>query len=379
MVTPLVFATALGLTLTTDVSKASAQPKPPREETIPTADGMKLRGLFHRSPKGDSTSPVVLFLYPPGLDHTMTKPGDWDGLANTLNAEGFHVFRFDWRGHGKSTDISDPVGDNMSPFSGFWVNRYTGPYNQKCVPNWNRKPVKNDLLVKEIKPWYFPVYVEDLAAVRVYLDQLNDQGDLNSSSIYIIGAEDTAALGFLWMAAEWNRPGIHPILGMGQQYKVVPTPGIVNDPEGGRDVAGAIWLSATRPANVPSISGQTIQKWVRDNLKLRDNIPMVFLYGEKDPNGKSNALFYFDEVLVAKGNKTGGVNPLTQTFERPITGPNTNLKGSALLGKNSELKTEDTIVAYLKARQKERVAITVKRRSYVAPYYINLPSFGVNP
>ena len=105
-----------------------------------------------------------------------------------------------------------------------------------------------DLQVKEIKPWYFPVYVEDLAAVRAYLDQLNDHGDLNSSSIYIIGAEDTAALGFLWMAAEWNRPGIHPLLGMGQQYKVVPTPGIINDPEGGRDVAGAIWLSASVPA-----------------------------------------------------------------------------------------------------------------------------------
>src|SRR5204862_279 len=84
-----------------------------------------------------------------------------------------------------------------------------------------------------------------------------------------------------------NRPGIHPLLGGGQQYKVVPTPGIINDPEGGRDIAGAIWLSASVPGNVPSIQKTVIQRWVRDNLKLRDNNPMLFLYGEKDPAGKA--------------------------------------------------------------------------------------------
>src|SRR4051812_36796203 len=113
MTAPVFFAAALGLASWTETPAAQAQPKvvnPPTEETIRTADGMKLKGLFHASktPKGGKvgSAPVVLFLYPPGADRSMTK-GDWESLANTLNAEGFHVFRFDWRFHGKSFDVDN--------------------------------------------------------------------------------------------------------------------------------------------------------------------------------------------------------------------------------------------------------------------------------
>lgn len=376
MAAPLMFAAAVGLTVTSESSLAVAQPKPPAEETIPTADGVKLRGLFHRSPKGGPNDPVVLFLYPPGLDRSMTK-GDWEGLANRLNEEGFHVFRFDWRGHGKSTDILDPAGNMTDPFAGFWSNRVTGPYNQRYIRGSNKKPLKNDLFVKEFSPAYFPLYVEDLAAVRAHLDQKNDQGDLNSSSIYVIGSEEAATLGLLWMTAEWQRPGIHPVFGGGDRYRVVPTPNILIDPEAGRDIAGAIWLSGARPSNVPSISVTHPQNWIKMALKVRDNNPMLMLYGEKDFKGKSAATYFYDDVLVAEGDKRLGVKKLEQTFVREVKG--TNLRGVGLLGKNTELKTEDTIMAYLKQLQKERVSITVKKRGYVGPYYIDMRSFGLNP
>ncbi|MBY0514131.1 MAG: hypothetical protein K2P78_09505 [Gemmataceae bacterium] len=378
MAAPLVFAAAFGLSVAANPTPAAAaaQDKGPTEETIPTADGVKLRGLFHRSPVGGPNDPVVVLLYPPGLDRSMTK-GDWPGLIKMLNDKKFHVFQFDWRGHGKSTDILDAAGDQTNPFAGFWANRVTGPYNVRYIKGSTKKPVKNDVFVKEVAPAYWPVYVEDLAAIRVHLDQKNDQGDLNSSSIYVIGAEDAATLGFLWMAAEWQRPGIHPLLGNGQHYKLVPTQGIVIDPEGGRDFAGAVWLSGGRPANVPSINPALAQNWVKMSIKMRDNNPMLFLYGEKDANGKNAAGYFFEDVLVAKGNAGQGIKKLDQTFVRDVKG--TNLRGVGLLGKNTELKTEDTIIAYLEQLQKERVAVTVKKRGYVSQYYINLPSFGVSP
>jgi pimeloyl-ACP methyl ester carboxylesterase len=373
---PVMFAAAALLALSGAPRPAQAQDGKPVEETFTTADGVRLKGLFHRSPKGGQGDPVVVLLYPPGPDRTMLKPGDWDGLAKTLNDNGFHVFRFDWRGHGKSTDITDPLGDGTG-FSGFWTNRFTGLWHQnpRYVVGANRRPVKNELNVKtDIRPGYFPVYATDLAAVRLHLDQKNDQGDLNSSSIYLIGAGDTATLAMLWLAAEWNRPAVAPVLGAGLQYKYTPMPGIVVDPPAGADIAGAIWLSASRPSVIPA---PAVANWVRSNLKLRDNNPMLFLYGEKDSSGASGSRYFYDQVLVAKGNRSQGVKDLEQTFLTAV--PKTSLSGVNLLGKNAETGTEDTIVKYLQARQKDRVALTRKMRNYVGPYFIDLRYFGLAP
>ena len=64
--------------------------------------------------------------------------------------------------------------------------------------------MKNELHVKTDinQARYLPVYVNDLAAVRLHLDQKNDNGDVNTSSIYLVGASETATLGMMWLAAE---------------------------------------------------------------------------------------------------------------------------------------------------------------------------------
>ena len=169
---------------------------PPVEEAFDTADGVRLKGLFHRSPGGHKQGDaVVVLLYPPGPDRDMRK-GNWDDLIGRLNDAGFHVFRFDWRGHGGSAEIADPVGDNTR-LAGFWTNAITGGWNRRHVRGYSRRPVKNDLRVKPDIDLarYLPVFVTDLAAARLHLDQKNDQGEVNTSSIYLVGAGDTAALG----------------------------------------------------------------------------------------------------------------------------------------------------------------------------------------
>jgi pimeloyl-ACP methyl ester carboxylesterase len=361
--------------LAIDPPPADAQPPAkPDPESFNTADGVRLKGLFHKSPKGGTQGDaVVVLLYPPGPEKSMLK-GDWDGLIGKLNDAGFHVFRFDWRGHGESTDITDPLGDN--PFTGFWTNQITGRWNARFVKGVNKRPAKNDIRVKtDVSAGYFPVYVNDLAAVRLHLDQKNDQGQLNSSSIYLIGAGDAATLGLMWIAAEWKRPAVAPMLPGGLQYKSVPQSTLVPpDPPAGMDIAGAIWLSGIRSTTVPEY---VAQGWAKDAPKMRDNNKMLFVYGADDAPAKSAAEAFYNKILVAGGNKAIGVSAIDQTFLFPIA--KTKLNGIALLGKDDVTKTETKSIEYLNARQKDRVNMIRKNRNYVSPYYIDVSRFGVGP
>lgn len=366
MAAPALFAT---LAFLASQSDAPAQDDgKPVEENFSTADGVRLKGLFHKATKAAPGNPVVILLYEPGAGNSMDKPGDWAGLTKSLNDKGFHVFRFDWRGHGKSKDITDP--------NEFWNNNFTGPWNKKYVKGANKKPIKNDIDIKtdvaSLKG-YLPILVNDLAAARAHLDGKNDQNDLSTSSIYLIGAGDAAGLGLMWMTGEWVRPAIHPLLGAGLTYKYVPMPGIVVDPEAGKDIAGAVWLSGRRPE---AFDERVVANWVKNQQKLRDNNPMLLLYGEKDEAAKKSAGYFYNSVLVAKGNKQLGIKALEQTFLTEIKG--TNLKGVALLGNNAQLATEDTILKYLEARQKDRASIVRRERKYPGPYFFDLgnPSFG---
>ena len=140
MAAPLVIVAAVGL-IPTGTQRASAQPKGgPIAETFQTADGVELNGLFHPAtvPAEQKASdlPVVVFVYPPGADRDMTK-GDWGGLTEKLNDAGYHVFQFDWRGHGKSTSIKDKQkfwGNAYLNKPGGGFNAYIkgGPYRARC-------------------------------------------------------------------------------------------------------------------------------------------------------------------------------------------------------------------------------------------------------
>ena len=305
MAAPLVFGLAVGLT-SLEPRRAAAQPPGPVAETLLTADGVQLQGLFHATTKNATAAPVVVFLYAPGPDRDMTK-GDWAGLAKRLTDEGYHVFQFDWRGHGKSTAIKDKVK--------FWQN----PYLNAPGPNFNahvkggppKMPVKNDINYKDLAQpaKYLPAYLNDLAAVRVHLDSKNDNKDLNTSSIYIVGTGDAASLGLAWLTAEWRRPATFPNvnqLGFGiANYEYIPQPLNGAFTEAGADFGGAVWLTATRPTSIPA---RAMQDWVSKPAfapKIRENNPMLFLYAEKDKEGQKQAAFLFNEVLVADPKKGG--------------------------------------------------------------------------
>ncbi|MBM3980914.1 MAG: alpha/beta hydrolase [Planctomycetes bacterium] len=379
MVASLAITVAVGLT-TSDNSRAYGQPKDgPVAEKFKTADGVELHSLFHPADpmvaKNANQTPVVVFLYPPGPDRDMTK-GDWAGLAKDLTKAGYHVFQFDWRGHGKSTTITNPKT--------FWGNPYLNgngaKYNAyiKTGPKGNMKAdlnVKADLGLNANR--YLPAYMNDLAAVRYHLDTKNDNNELNTSSIYVIGSGDAAVLGMAWIATEWHRQRTYPnVLQLGvPRYEFVPqilNGGLVAGSEAGNDFGGAVWLTPTKPQFY--FTDIVLKGWISNanrSPSMRENNPMLFLYGDKDDIGKRATNFFYNEMFVAEPKKGSTLAKLKQTFATPVANAG-NLQGVKLLGDNAKLGTEKTILEYLAARQKEREKIAPKERKYNDPYYIDV-------
>jgi hypothetical protein len=377
----------VAVSLTDSEPRARAQPKDGViEESFRTADGVELYGRFAPATKAGvaaSTAPVVVLLYPPGVGNDMTK-GDWGTLTKKLNDEGFHVYQFDWRGHGKSTEIKDT--------DRFWVKSpYLNGVAGSGAPNtyikdWQKKPLKDKLTVKDVQNAnkFYPAYAMDLAAVRYQLDTKNDNKELNTSSIYLIGTEDATTMGLAWVTMEWKRPSVTPgpnqlaLAGAGAaRYDYIGQQLRGDFDEAGQDFAGAVWLSANKSAAVPP---NTVKAWASNLLfapQLRNNTPMLFLTGDKDTKGKADAKFFFDEVLVGEPKKGSPLSPLKQTFVRELKGGGSD-RGLKLLG-NKEVNAEDTILKFLKEVQKDRQRTASKLRKYENSYGVNLKYFGLVP
>jgi pimeloyl-ACP methyl ester carboxylesterase len=342
---------------------------PPEPKSFKSADGVTLNGLFYKSAKGGN-SPVVVLLHEYKKDPNDTR---WDGTAKLLAASGFNALRFAFRGHGDlkalhSKDID--AGD-------FFGGPYSGP-NRALVSAPN-PAAKATIDPRDFRTGYQPMLVQDLAAARTLLDQMNDTGECNTSSIYLVGAGDTVNLGFLFLASEWHRERERVRTFFGVVPPVTALRPLIGDVgPAGQDYAGCVWLGPTTdPSNYPV---EKIKLWVNDvsGLKLRNETPMLFLYGGADPKGKAGATAYYDTVLkagvkaAAGGAALPGIGHLTYKEE---VGKGVKNLGATLLGNN--LGTEQRILAYLAAMEKERKNKPRKNRDFEKPLYIDVRSFGV--
>jgi hypothetical protein len=188
-----VFGAAL---LTTPIPARAQQAPAPEPLNIETVDGVKLKAIFY--PSSMQGAPTVIMLHPIGEGKHM-KNAEWKSLAEYLQSKNFSVMTFDFRGHGDSTTIADPKA--------FW-----GLLANKAVKT-------KDLQAIEVKDYmangkaYLPVLINDIAAVRAYLDRRNDdRKDCNTSNLIVIGADQGATLGAIWINSEWYR------------YKFTPNP-----------------------------------------------------------------------------------------------------------------------------------------------------------
>jgi hypothetical protein len=340
--------------------------------TFETADAVQLQGMMYKAvvssddkdkskkvaAKTVEDAPVVILLHPFGKDEDGTK---WDGLAVSLARAGFHVLRFDFRGHGTSTVVG-------KDFWKFEENPAMFPKEHKKTP----LPLKLEPKVVKANVDYFPMLVNDVLAARIKIDSRNDEGKLNCSSVYLIGAGDAAAVGMMYMAAEYTRPQ-KPSEDLAALLKFLPVPNVNARESAGKDVAGAIWLSPSRPA---SITDRTMLKWAADFPDMRDNTPVLCLYGDGDSNAnaKKTSEFIVDKMLVAKPTDKK-VNKLDNTLTKSIKDAK-GLTGIGLIAPT--LGTEKLILDYLETLERDRKNVTkVNKRNYNLPPYIHPHLFGV--
>lgn len=353
----------------------------PVEETFQTVDGVKLRGVYYDAvaPEGGpAKAPVIMML------HAFNQNPDeavWDDTAKLMAAQGYHVFRFDFRGHGKSKDI---VGrDFWNPLAPWY------PFNKAYIKGSDKAVTKVTIDVKEFNPRYYGMLVNDIAAARIHLDKKNDAGQLNSSSIYLMAAGDAVNLGMLFAASEWKRERKRPNADL---INLIVSPRrdlfIGFDPAG-PDIRGAIWLGPT-PAPSPSttIDYNDIKRWVMSDyaLDLRMETQMLFLYGKSDDRAKTLTHQLYDNVLKIldprdpknKDRKLSGgpfgkslPNP-DQSFKQPIDG---RLNGAKMLGTNAG--TEKFISTFINRVEEDRKnRERTPNRNWDKPLYIDVGPTG---
>src|SRR5204863_6624589 len=99
---------------------------------------------------------------------------------------------------------------------------------------------------------YLPHLVDDIAAAKRFIERrYNDAGECNAANTVLIGAEDGATLGALWLASETKR------------YRIIPVGirGEKNDKPESKDVVACAWL------NISPTLGSRIQMNVSGLLR----------------------------------------------------------------------------------------------------------------
>lgn len=325
-----------------------------------TADSVQIQGTIYKpvldektkivSAKEAGDAPVVILLHSFLADPNAK---EWDGLAIKLAEKGFHVLRFDFRGHGKSTVINKQ----------FWDATLYPENAQVFSAQAKKKPLPLKLELADLKktPGYFPVLVNDIMAGRVALDKMNDAGKLNTATVYLVGAGDAATLGMMYMATEWTRPQ-KPTEFEAKVIKALPLSNPEPRSSAGKDIAGAIWLSPSRP---PTVEARVMKKWSETFTDMRESNAVLCLYGADDAAGKKASEFIVNEMLVATPAAKDKLNKLPFTSAKAIE--KTKLTGADLLKAPG---TEDAILKYLETLEKDRKNVTkvVNRNWNDAPF-----------
>jgi predicted esterase len=279
----------------------------PEKVKIQTIDGVELRAFFYQSSK--KNAPTILVLHNLG-SHSQVK--GWKDLAAALQPS-YSVMLFDFRGHGESKEVDPTVFWKYEP------NRLAA--KQGGTPG---KGATIDYKNFDTTGNYYPVLVNDIAAVKGFLDRRSDSGGCNTSSFILIGDGKGAALGAIWLNSEYHR------------YRMnIGAVGITidNRPEG-KDTIAAIFLSPTNKLGKRRLTLSSIL----DQAGRQQATPMVFMYGDSDEDSKTIAKGLEKALKPAKGP--------SPKYTGAVSLGKTKLAGAEMLEQKS-LKVDTAILKYL--------------------------------
>jgi hypothetical protein len=273
-----------------------------------TCDGVELHGSFYPGKNGPKST-CVLLLHNVGGDAKNidnSQQDGWDRLAKALQEQGFAVLSFDFRGHGNSTAIQPS----------FW--RYT--FNSNSVRGAGKA---ESISYKDYQKSYYPVLVNDIAAAKALLDRRNDNGECNSRSIILVGAQEGAVVGTMWAVSECSRYQLINVNAFNQ---------VLDKTAEGKSINACVWLSM-------SGSQSELGTWLRQLGGKEHRIPMGFLYGANDPTAANFAQKWSKELK--------GKSSPTDKLTRAEGTPKSALAGHNLLRK--DLNNVEKVVNYCKS------------------------------
>ena len=242
---------------------------------IVTVDKVELKGKFYAAKAKDKDAPCVLMLHALGES---CDNKEWINLARKLQDKNYAVLTFDFRGHGESTTVQPGMPNYKNQqlsVKGFWDE----VANQQNVKGYvYNKPRPTEIKYENFGPGYWPYLANDIAAAKAWLDE---QADINSNNLILIGAKDGATLGALWLNSEFHRfKNLNPM-----QPVQFARPDVQN-PEG-QAVAGCVWLTMSATAGTSKNSMDI--RYMLDTPGKQFKVPMYFLYGQGDDKGKTIA------------------------------------------------------------------------------------------
>jgi hypothetical protein len=326
---------------------AAAQKDDTKEDVrFVTVDNVEIIGTYYKGTKGKN-SPCVLMLHALFSDRNKT---NWDKLARQIQKQfGYAVLTFDFRGHGQSTNVTPS----------FWQH----VFNTQNIKG--AKASKQTIDVKEFSANYFPAFVNDVVAARLFLDQKNDASECNSGNIVVVGAQDGASIGLLWIASEWGR---NPT----PQNPLFPlAPPMGGGKVAGGDVKAAVWLSFANPSSKLNRQTPSYSKWRVAVPEIRDKVPQLFLYGADDKVGAQHAESVYKTALLADKD-TAKLPKLRETYMKPIKG--TKLAGEQLL---TSPEAVDLVTKYIERTSDKQTVIWAEKDTRTQRLFpVPLDKFG---
>jgi pimeloyl-ACP methyl ester carboxylesterase len=225
------------------------------EKTLITRDGEQIRCTYFRSTAGKS-APVAILLHGKNGHRKVweTGAGNLPGFAQALQSNDFAVITVDLRGH----------GENIS---------------SQGAPAANKKGESVRLTPRH----YQAMVAEDLEAVKRFLLEEHEKGQLNIRKLAIVGAEFSTAVALAYFELDWSK----------KPWDDSPVPGM-GTPRG-QDVRALVLLSpeSTVPGLVTTAAATAIRN-------LRGRVCVMIGVGTKDNLDRGTAKKLAEQISPRK-------------------------------------------------------------------------------
>ncbi|MCP4193228.1 MAG: alpha/beta fold hydrolase [Planctomycetaceae bacterium] len=270
---------------------------PPENVTLSTKDFVSLHCVYYPGDQGKKTVPVILV-------HGWEGPrGDGSGrdcheLALRLQKDGHAVVVPDLRGHGASTI--------------------------RHLPNGQDKVIERE----QLRPQDFRDMQLDIEAVKKFLLEKNNEGQLNIELLCVVGFDMGAVVGINWVNYDWSVPPL-PTLKQGQDVKAFV---LVSPPQAHRGLA--------------------INR-AFENEDLRGNLSAMIIYGRQTSRTAAAGKRIYNSLKRSHRPLPADPQEAARVKDLYLFDLNTSLQGSKLLARQS-LRVADLISEFIKVRLVDR-------------------------